>query len=321
VEIDRRIRSDALPALDEAIKTVRIKNPIRQEFAGAHGCYVQANIEKQRSYNLPQWKALTEQSYHQPPARRGERRRGPDPPPRPKPTRSEKPPPARDGAPRKRGRPRKHKSTPVSTPTPASTEEKSAEDSDRPAAPPTPASPPTDQDAKQAPDAEKKDASEAAQSVTSRRQNTRRAVVDSIDEAAFKDFNYRMENLEQFTPERCKELETVYWKTVPSALPMYGADMAGSLFDDRTESWNVQKLPNLLDVLGTKVPGVNSTYCYFGMWKATFAWHLEDVDLYSINYIHFGAPKQWYSISQSDLKRFEAAMRSKLQYNPLHFGC
>jgi hypothetical protein len=45
------------------------------------------------------------------------------------------------------------------------------------------------------------------------------------------------------------------------------------------------------------------------MWKATFAWHLEDMDLFSINYIHFGAPKQWYSISQKDHTAFYNIMK------------
>lgn len=139
--------------------------------------------------------------------------------------------------------------------------------------------------------------------------NNTRAVADYIDEAAFEDFDYHYDNVDQFTPERVKELEENYWKTINFGQPMYGADMPGSLFDDRTTSWNVAKLPNLLDVLGTKVPGVNTAYLYLGMWKATFAWHLEDVDLYSINYIHFGAPKQWYSISQEDARKFEAAMK------------
>ena len=43
------------------------------------------------------------------------------------------------------------------------------------------------------------------------------------------------------------------------------------------------------------------------------------MDLYSINYIHFGAPKQWYSINQCDAEKFEAIMRSNFPND--HKGC
>src|SRR5579859_7378039 len=43
------------------------------------------------------------------------------------------------------------------------------------------------------------------------------------------------------------------------------------------------------------------------------------MDLYSINYIHFGAPKQWYSINQRDAEKFEAVMRSYFPND--HKGC
>ena len=43
------------------------------------------------------------------------------------------------------------------------------------------------------------------------------------------------------------------------------------------------------------------------------------MDLYSINYIHFGAPKQWYSINQCDAEKFEAVMRSYFPND--HKGC
>lgn len=117
----------------------------------------------------------------------------------------------------------------------------------------------------------------------------------------------------EFTPERCEQLEKTYWKSLTYSEPMYGADTAGSLFSDSMSIWNVAHLPNILDLMDTKLPGVNDAYLYAGLWKATFAWHLEDQDLYSINYLHFGAPKQWYSIPQQESDRFFKLMVDTFQ--------
>ncbi|CAO3623695.1 unnamed protein product [Mucor hiemalis] len=133
-----------------------------------------------------------------------------------------------------------------------------------------------------------------------------------------------------FDIKNCQELERAYWRNLTFTQPMYGADMAGSLFDESVKSWNVSKLDNLLNSVNVELPGVNTPYLYFGMWKATFAWHLEvkyhqmrmttlctksgdqqDMDLYSINYLHFGSPKQWYAIKPEYRKKFEMVMQSK----------
>lgn len=319
-------RIESCPNLDEAIKTIKVKNPITQDFTGTHGIYTQANMEKQRSYNLPEWKALTEESQHQPPARRGERRKNEKPV---RATTSQKPKapvaPKNDGgepARRGRGRPPKNGKKSASASEPTSVESKDDEGNEEASminAPPTPTSPtPSPAELpKSKPKPKPKAKSSGRQSkggqmksVSERRKYNQQDLNDEIDEEAYKDFDYRFYGNDEFTPERCAELETLYWKGLTFAPPMYGADMPGSLFDESTTSWNVAHLPNLLDVLGQKVPGVNTAYLYLGMWKATFAWHLEDVDLYSINYIHFGAPKQWYSISQEDARKFENAMKS-----------
>ncbi|UNI24603.1 hypothetical protein JDV02_010337 [Purpureocillium takamizusanense] len=313
---------DTQPPLDDLVKHVRVREPIKQDIMGSNGTYRQVNILHGRSYNVPQWRQLCEQSEHQPPARRGERRANAD---KPRPARRPTAPKSatEPSTPKKRGRGRptrgKGKMAPADeeeerpmTPVSPKAEPQIGEDMPVASIEGDPAEDVGDNDDMKRPVGRmggSRQAKAKTQSVSARRKYSRREGSAMIDEAAFKDFDYRMD-ISDYTPERCEELERAYWKTLTYAAPLYGADMMGTLFDDRTEIWNLNKLPNLLDVLGTKVPGVNTAYLYLGMWKATFAWHLEDVDLYSINYLHFGAPKQWYSISQADARRFEAAMKN-----------
>lgn len=48
---------------------------------------------------------------------------------------------------------------------------------------------------------------------------------------------------------------------------------------------------------------------YIGMLFATFAWHVEDHYLYSINYQHLGAAKTWYGVPANDADAFEDVAR------------
>jgi len=125
------------------------------------------------------------------------------------------------------------------------------------------------------------------------------------------------------SPEFVAGLERLYWRGCGvGKAPMYGADMPGSLFSHNTGTslvanpgagallkqknkgvegpipWDVSNLPSALTRLlprGMKIPGVNTPYLYFGMWRATFAWHVEDMDLFSINYLHWGVSSLFFS--------------------------
>lgn len=105
------------------------------------------------------------------------------------------------------------------------------------------------------------------------------------------------------------DLAKIYWENITNHAAIYGADVCGTITDPELEQWNINKLGTILDHVGTdynmSIDGVNSAYLYFGMWKTTFAWHTEDMDLYSINYLHFGAPKTWYAVPPSFGRKFE----------------
>uniref|UniRef100_A0A672RC13 [histone H3]-trimethyl-L-lysine(9) demethylase n=1 Tax=Sinocyclocheilus grahami TaxID=75366 RepID=A0A672RC13_SINGR len=106
-----------------------------------------------------------------------------------------------------------------------------------------------------------------------------------------------------------EELERKYWKNLTFNPPIYGADVNGTLYDTDVKEWNIGHLNTILDTVehesGITIEGVNTPYLYFGMWKTTFAWHTEDMDLYSINYLHFGEPKSWYCVPPEHGKRLE----------------
>lgn len=105
------------------------------------------------------------------------------------------------------------------------------------------------------------------------------------------------------------DLERTFWKNIFLNPSIYGADVPGTLFDPDVEEFNLTKLNTILDDIrrdyGCTIQGVNTTYLYYGMWKTAFSWHTEDMDLYSINYLHCGAPKSWYCIAPEHGKRFE----------------
>lgn len=111
------------------------------------------------------------------------------------------------------------------------------------------------------------------------------------------------------------ELDALYWKEIKSSVPLYGAGMNGSLIDANCNVWNINRLNTIFDYVKKdyceEILGVNTPYLYFGMWKTPFAWHTEDMDLYSINFLHFGAPKTWYAIPPQHGHLLEELARKK----------
>jgi len=126
-----------------------------------------------------------------------------------------------------------------------------------------------------------------------------------------KDFEIQAKSDRFITPKFTdyEDLERKYWKNITFVAPVYGADIQGSVTDPTCKEWNIRHLGSILDCVaedyGIAISGVNTAYLYYGSWKTTFAWHTEDMDLHSINFLHFGAAKFWYTIPPQYRRRFE----------------
>lgn len=109
------------------------------------------------------------------------------------------------------------------------------------------------------------------------------------------------------TQESLFEVERKFWKslTTTATPPLYGSDVEGTLFADSDVPFNVNKLDCLLKKCGVKLPGITNPMMYVGMWRSFFPFHTEDVNMFSVNVMHIGAPKFWYGIPPSETKRVE----------------
>lgn len=84
----------------------------------------------------------------------------------------------------------------------------------------------------------------------------------------------------------------------------------------RRTGWNLVNIAStqgsVLSHLQTSINGVNVPWLYMGMLFSSFCWHNEDNYLYSINYNHFGATKQWYGVPGYEAKNFEKVTKTFL---------
>ncbi|MQM09542.1 hypothetical protein Taro_042416 [Colocasia esculenta] len=77
--------------------------------------------------------------------------------------------------------------------------------------------------------------------------------------------------------------------------------------------WNLQVIArspgSLTRFMPDEVPGVTSPMVYIGMLFSWFAWHVEDHELHSLNFLHTGSPKTWYAVPGSCASKFEEVVR------------
>ncbi|GAV62514.1 JmjC domain-containing protein/JmjN domain-containing protein [Cephalotus follicularis] len=78
--------------------------------------------------------------------------------------------------------------------------------------------------------------------------------------------------------------------------------------------WNLQVIArspgSLTRFMPDDIPGVTSPMVYIGMLFSWFAWHVEDHELHSMNFLHTGSPKTWYSVPGEDAFAFEEVIRT-----------
>lgn len=61
----------------------------------------------------------------------------------------------------------------------------------------------------------------------------------------------------------------------------------------------------------SQISGLTLPWIYSGMLFSTFCWHVEDLYMYSLNYMYYGKPKIWYSVSHKEKEKLDLFIKNK----------
>lgn len=106
--------------------------------------------------------------------------------------------------------------------------------------------------------------------------------------------------------------------SLKSTMPQYCILENGTCFNENSMGWNLAKFSATQSVIhaipaNEWMDGIHKPYIYLGMFGTTFNWHREDRNLMSINYMHDGSAKLWYTVPFECSDRFERVIQEQIE--------
>mmetsp|Transcript_28992 Transcript_28992/g.67176 ORF Transcript_28992/g.67176 Transcript_28992/m.67176 type:complete len:538 (+) Transcript_28992:86-1699(+) len=119
---------------------------------------------------------------------------------------------------------------------------------------------------------------------------------------------------------KARTVEQLFWTSIAeheTFQVQYASDVEGSFCSaGQFGKWDLRSISSLpgglLRFIDFNIPGVNSPMLYLGVLFSMFGWHHEDNELYSISFLHRGAPKTWYGIPGARADAFRDLVDSKV---------
>lgn len=165
---------------------------------------------------------------------------------------------------------------------------------------------------------------------------------DVKEPMTYGDFKKKAEEHEPPPNETCIDRENRFWREIneraisttratrPSKgmkrskdpiCPIYCILEKGTCFAESSSMWNLSKFSGKESVIHALdeekwFDGIHRPYRYLGMFGTSFAWHREDRNLFSINYLHSGSEKIWYAVAFEYAERFEKLLQSEVDELP-----